>query len=422
MKNIIITLGCAVLIGGGAALSKDIRVEVSDSNGSWWTAPAVPKFNILISDTLGVANDTSTLTVRITDDKGLRDILLYELTPQLRAGQSTGFELEADVKIPGFYELVIDDDGNRIYSRNFGFEPENIVSLPDSRPDFDSFWDAAVKEIHDLPMEVTVEEITEKSGPSRTLSLVTMTSTDGETLRGYLLMPRAEGSFPVKITYNGYGGRPREYDTEANPELIEYIASTRGQFLCEDINRYGDWIRYGLDAPENFYYRGAYQDVLRAIDYVATLEKADLNRIYAEGGSQGGAFSYIAAALDDRIAAAAPYVPFMSDFPDYLDMAGWPVAGMIQEADKLGKTKEQTLELVSYFDLKNFARRIKCPILMGVGLQDHTCPPHTNFAPYNLLDGSVMKEFVIYPDCGHSVDRPDWDNRVKAFFKDKTRK
>lgn len=415
MKTTLFTLSALALMTLSAS-AHNLRVDVTDDSGSVWLAPATPQFRLEISDTLNVANDDSRINITVTNDKGNLKILNYELAPQISAGRVTPFDLQVAIPTPGFYRLNITDDDNPIYSKVFGYEPENIVSLPDARPDFDQFWEKAVAEVKALPMNAWIEPVEGTDGHARTQSLVSFTTTDGDTISGYLLMPRGDGPYPTKITFNGYGGRPWQLNLDADPELIEFIASTRGQFLNEEHNRYGDWVRYGLSSPDTYYYRGAYQDVIRAIDYVASLPQVDKDRIYAEGGSQGGALTLIAASLDNRIAAIAPYIPFMCDFPDYLDMANWPVNGMIQEGEKLGQTKEQTLEVASYFDIKNFARRIKCPVLMGVGLQDFVCPPHINFAPYNLLDGTIVKEYVIYPDQKHGVERPDWDNRVRRFF------
>lgn len=416
MNKIAIILSCAALAGGGAVSAKDLAVTVSDSHDSWWLAPETPLFDVVIADTLGNENLSSGLQFIISDDKGQKQFFTYDLNPQISKGRKQKFELEVAMPAPGFYRMTVSDDGNEIYSRVFGYEPENIVSLPDSRPDFDEFWAKAVAEVRDLPMDATVSDQPVKQGEKRDMYLVTYSSTDGETLKGYLIRPKDEGKYPVKVIYNGYGGMPWEIDVDGNPGVVEFIASTRGQFLCNDSNRYGDWIRYHLEDPATYYYRGAYQDVARAIDYVVTLDCADLSRIYAEGGSQGGAFAFIAAALDGRVAAIAPYIPFMSDFKDYVDIAPWPASAILDEADKKGISREKALDNLSYFDVKNFARRIKCPVLMGVGLQDPVCPPHINFAVYNLIDGGVEKHFVIYPGQKHGVDRPDWDNRVNAFF------
>ncbi len=65
-------------------------------------------------------------------------------------------------------------------------------------------------------------------------------------------------------------------------------------------------------------------DCIRAIDFACSLPQADADRIFVEGGSQGGAFTIVAAALDDRVRAAAPYIPFLNDYRDYFSIVDWP--------------------------------------------------------------------------------------------------
>jgi cephalosporin-C deacetylase len=56
---------------------------------------------------------------------------------------------------------------------------------------------------------------------------------------------------------------------------------------------------------------------------------------------------------------------------------------------------------MSYFDTLNLADRIRCPVFLGVGLQDDVCPPATIFAVYNRI--SSPKEFRVYPRAQHWV-------------------
>jgi cephalosporin-C deacetylase-like acetyl esterase len=46
---------------------------------------------------------------------------------------------------------------------------------------------------------------------------------------------------------------------------------------------------------------------------------------------------------------------------------------------------DDVFKVLSYFDIKNLAPWISCPVIMAAGLQDETCPPHTNFAGYNQI-------------------------------------
>lgn len=417
MKKIAI-ISCAALTLGSAAFAKDLSVTVSDEHRSQWLAPEVPVFHTVITDSLGNANTGSKLLFTVTDDTEQTSLLSYEVSPNLPAGsKGSKFDLEIAVKHPGFYILKVTDDGNTLIKRTFAYEPENIVSLPDKdAPEISAFWEKAMAEVKALPKDFTITPAAAGVDSDLCdLSTVEYNTTDSITLRGYLVTPKKKGTYPVIISYRGYGSKPAIPDLNLDSDVITFYPSTRGQYLCEDDSTYGEWALYKIGDPEHYYYRGAYQDVVRAIDVAESLANADPKRIYAEGGSQGGAFAYAAAALDNRIAATAPYIPFMGDFPDYLTRAK-AAAPIIDKVQNSGTSVDKLLPSLQWFDLKNLARRISVPVIMGVGLQDQLCPPHTNFAPYNLLGGTVEKEYVIYPDHGHSVDFNDWHRRAKAFL------
>jgi hypothetical protein len=70
---------------------------------------------------------------------------------------------------------------------------------------------------------------------------------------------------------------------------------------------------------------------------------------------------------------------------------------------KYGLTNSQTFITLSYFDIKNLAERVTCPILMASSLQDPPCPPAINFAAYNLAT-STSKQYVIFKANGHWSD------------------
>ncbi len=85
-----------------------------------------------------------------------------------------------------------------------------------------------------------------------------------------------------------------------NPDFVEFVLSVRGQGLNEPTDVYGDWITYGLSSKETYYYRGAFMDLIRGIDFVASCNEVDTRNIFAEGGSQDGAFTLVACTLAGR--------------------------------------------------------------------------------------------------------------------------
>jgi cephalosporin-C deacetylase-like acetyl esterase len=168
-----------------------------------------------------------------------------------------------------------------------------------------------------------------------------------------------------------------------------------------------------IQDKEMYIYRGAYMDCRRAVDFLFSRPEVDTTRVAVEGGSQGGALTFATAALNnDRIAVAVPAVPFLSDFPDYFRCASWPGNEFINYVQKHPETSwDKVYETLSYIDIKNLAKWIKCPVLMGVGLVDETCPPHINFAAYNQL--KVPKQYIVYPESGHSIPGEFGERRME---------
>lgn len=412
MKKTFLTIASVLAVLPSAA--KDLKADVSLDHNLWWEAPETPTIAITLTDTLGKAN-TSPLTFRVTDDRDVNDeILCVTQATAIAPGEHQQLHYTVQVPEPGFYKCFVIDDGNVIKQFNIGYEPKQVTSLPSAKPDFKQFWDNALAELAAVPGDFTMSEDKEKSGKKRKAYAVSMKSLGGETIKGYLYVPVAEGKYPAQIYYNGYGGQPWDFDVDGRPDWIEFVTSVRGQMYSAPDNTYGDWIQYNLNDPANYYYRGAFMDVVRAIDFVEQLDQVDPQLIFAEGGSQGGALTLVAASLDDRLAGIAPYIPFLTDYPDYFKIVPWPASAVREAQKKYGLTDEQMYDNLSYFDVKNFVRDIDCPVMMGIGLQDPTCPPHTNMSSYVLIESP--KRLIIYPTCGHTVDYADWNPRRDEFF------
>ena len=80
-------------------------------------------------------------------------------------------------------------------------------------------------------------------------------------------------------------------------------------------------------------------------------------------------------------------------------------------------SEEQMYTILSYFDTKNLATMIDCPVYQCIGLQDDVCPPHTNMAPYNNLPASVEKKIVYNALMKHAT-AGTWWNSFHQFFKE----
>ena len=340
---------------------------------------------------------------------------------------------------PGFYRAhcIVNNKGARTF--NFGISPEKIVSAPDKQPDFDEYWAAAKEQLAAIDMDAQLTELPTKSTAKRKVYLVELKSVpdspDGEpvTVRGYYAEPQDGQKHPVILHFYGYdsqkatswppcpGGNESEY--------AEFFFSIRGQMLNnraaanrvpdgkgDFVNIYGDWFAYNFGVKDGYYYRGAFMDCVQAVRFMATRETSDMTQLFAEGSSQGGALSYAVAALSDYpFTAIAPCVAFLGDFPDYFNIVTWPAE--TAKANKGSMTNEEMYAFLSYFDTKNLATRISASVIACSGLQDVTCPPHTNIAPFNNLP-TEDKVFYYYPEMGHEIPA-DWNKKIMAFFKER---
>lgn len=333
------------------------------------------------------------------------------------------FRCRADVAVdglaPGFYRTAVLSGGDTLCRFSFGFEPEKIVSAPDARRGFERFWRRTLAELRRVDPRYRMTLLPDSSTPRREVYEVEMQSLDGETLRGYWAVPTDEDRHPAVVVYQGYGAvtwipGPNDY-----PGWCVLVIPPRGQGLNLPFNRFGEWIACGLDAPRNYYYRGAYADAVRSNDFVCSQPGFDGIHLFVTGISQGGGIAMAAASLDRRIAAAAPIVPFLGDFPDYFRMADWPACLVRKGAWEQNVAPRRVYEVLSYFDLKNLTGNIRCPLLMGFGLQDDITPPHTNFAAYNPVRSP--KRWICYPLSGHLAayeNRDLWIAESTRFFRE----
>jgi len=363
-----------------------------------------------------------TLTTKVEAAPGpasfqlVTDLSLMAETPEVVLSQDVVVSPDSMLTVelgdlaPGFYEVRLCDS----IRWNIGVRPDDVLSAPDPQPDFDAFWEQTLAELDQVPLEAVWTEIPEYSNEVRTCYEVRYPSWGGGISGGIVSIPLAEGKYPVCIQYMGYGAPVYYFDPNAAADRIEFAVSIRDQGIFKgDQDR---WIDRGIGAKETFYYRGAFADAKRAVDFIASLDKADPDHIVSFGESQGGALTCVAAALDSRIKAIAPAVPFLGDYPDYAKIVWWPVHEVFEQADEEGIAREDLLTTLSYFDVKNFAPRIHCPVYMAFGLQDPTCPPHTNFSIYNNL-GTKDKRYYCVPTCGHAMWLvPAWSAERDAFL------
>lgn len=433
------TLTEVQLLNPASLKTLTLSVPVTDN----WVFAARPTLTIHVENPYNKAV-TANAEIEITTDKAAA-VTTLSASREIAANGSEDITLTTDADLTaGFYKAtcIVNDDLARAFV--FAINPPAVISEPDAQSDFAEFWAAAKTQLEAIDMNAQLTEITAKSTDVRKVYLVELNSVpdglsgDPVVVRGYYCEPTDGKQHPVIMHYLGYdsGYRPGGQDVkpycpsgDAEPDYAEFYLSTRGQSINnraaderEDdgkgdfVNEYGDWFAFNFGDKDSYYYRGAFMDCVQAIRFMATRSTSDMNNLFGEGQSQGGAFTYAAAALSDHpFRAIAPGIAFLGDFPDYFDIVNWPA--YVARENQGTMTDDEMFAFLSYFDTKNLATTISAPTLACLGLQDNVCPPHTNIAPYNNLD-ITDKQLIINPELMHQVSGT-WYADMMKFFADR---
>ncbi|MDB5128079.1 acetylxylan esterase, partial [Mucilaginibacter sp.] len=68
-----------------------------------------------------------------------------------------------------------------------------------------------------------------------------------------------------------------------------------------------------------------------------------------------------------------------------------------------GLTYQKVVGNLNYYDGKNFAAGITCPMIMGIGLLDPYAPPANEYATFNIVPGK--KRIMVFKDLGHEISQ-----------------
>ena len=407
-----------------------IATTITTDDSDWvWEDENAPVLKLALTNEGTKAVNAKCVVEVKTDKRAYVGTLSKEVALALGGSGEADFALDMIME-PDFYVVTVTVADELVKSFNIGYQPEKIVSAPDKQADFDAFWSESLAALKAVDGQFTLTLIPEKSTAKRNVYLVEMKSIDNGdgvpvTVRGYYAEPVAEGKYPCCLHFMGYDNRDSEYlwcmGGDDNENWCDLIFSHRGQYINNKLHHpeddiYDNYFAYHFGDKDTYYYRGAYLDCVRAIDFVCSRDRVDERNIFAQGSSQGGALTIAAAALDTRIRAIAPSIQFMGDFPDYFQVAQWPASVARECQTALGLTDAEMYAFLSYFDTKNLATRISCPVTTSIGLQDDVCPAHTNMAPINNLQSEKV-EILYNPGLKHEVPG-DWWNRFFEFFKE----
>ena len=316
------------------------------------------------------------------------------------------------MKVPGFMRCIaIADIDNKEYRglSTAGIDPLQIVPTVENPNDFDNFWGSAIADLAKIPMDAKMTLMPERCTEKVNVYHINLQNYKlGSRLYGILCVPKKEGKYPALLQVPGAGVRAYGGDiANAEKGIITFQIGIHGIPVNLDPSVYLDlangvlngYPNYNSDDRDRFFYKRVYMGCIRANDFLTSLPQFDGTNLGVLGGSQGGALSIITAALDHRVKYLGVYYPALSDVTGYLSgrAGGWP-----HYFDKTNKEYNNTkakLETLSYYDVVNFAKRIKVQGFYSWGFNDETCPPTSMFASYNSI--TATKELFLALETGH---------------------
>ena len=320
----------------------------------------------------------------------------------------------------GFYTAVLtfkDKKGLSVKETiGFAVAPENVRSEPTRPPDFVDYWDKTRQTLADIAPQFKMTPLPKWSTSKVDMFEVDMQSLDNIRIRGYYAQPKGKTNVPAVLNLQGYSSIMQPFEMDTN--VAAFFLNIRGHGNSrDDVNPgFPGFLLRGLDNKEQYIYKGAYMDCVRAVDFLCSRAEVDTARIAVSGGSQGGALSIAAASLDKRVKLCMPDMPFLSDFRNYFKLVDWPFNEFKSYVFQTGRTWDEVYNVLDYIDIKNLAPDVTCPVIMAVGLLDDICPAAINFAAFNNI-ASKDKTYFLYPQSGHSIPAEHYGLKMKWLYK-----
>jgi cephalosporin-C deacetylase len=299
-------------------------------------------------------------------------------------------------------------------------DPEKITPAAAEPADFDAFWKAKLDELAKVPPNAKLRPADGgKAGVE--YAKITLDNIRGTHVNGQIARPAKGGGagagagekFPALLIVQWAGVYPLQKAWVADRAADGWLAlnilphdlpidepeSFYKEQFAGPLKNY--WA-IGNDDRETSYYLRMYLSCVRALEYLKGRPDWDGRTLVVVGTSQGGQQALVTAGLQPAgVTAVLPFLPAACDMlaPDVGRASGFPN----WYTQVHGKDAKRVRDASRYYDPVNFARRIKCPVLIGLALKDDLAPPGSVLAAANVIN--APKEVIILPTAGHQDEK-----------------
>lgn len=317
----------------------------------------------------------------------------------------------AILNIPGTVLAVVTADStDGTHHRAVGgavAAPNKIVPAVPRPADFDAFWDSKIAELQAVPPNPRLTQV-DSEKPGVDYWKITLDNIRGIHIQGQIARPHTCNKFPALLIpqWAGVYGLEKNWVTDRAAEgwlALDISAhdipiDKPNDFYKDQFN--GPLKNYwaiGNDDRDTSYFLQMYLACYRAAQYLQSRPDWDGQTLVVSGGSQGGQQAIMIAGLYPHFTAVLAIRPTGGDMraPESGRAPGWP---MWYDSAQ-GKDPEKVHYASEYYDPANFAPKINCPVLIGLGLLDEVAAPSSIFATASRI--SAPKEIVIMPHATH---------------------
>ncbi len=277
-----------------------------------------------------------------------------------------------------------------------------------TRPeDFGAFWHSTLLQLDQVEPAVAEESMLAAPDDEVSGRLVSFRSLGGSRISAYVLQWNDDRPRPLVIYSHGYACQctprwdlARQGLNLVGVDIRGFGASTNA---LQQRSRWG-YVLTGIETPEASVLRQAVSDYIQAARVGQALCADRVSRTLFLGVSFAGGLALMAQAVSGRADILAVGVPtFGWAEGRNLFVQKGSGAEIANYLERRPDHAEDVMLVLRYFDTINFADHVRCPTLLGLGLEDDVVPAKTVYAIANHLAGPV--ELMEFP-VSHS-DRPE---------------
>lgn len=435
-----VLLALAVGLSAAAADVPPGLHELKDWSGNYSVSLARPdcdypcgemaRLSVTALDAGGVAAKEGTLELSV-DNFGTNVILRRTVD----LSKENPFSVEGTLTEPGALRFAFRRRGVKDGVWGVTFSADRIRAAAPEPGDFTAFWKKAMRDLEKtVPLDPQVVPLPARASDRWDYYRVSFASY-GRRVYGFLSVPRdrTKDPYPVRMELPSAGRGLYSLDLKGSADEVRMMITVHP--FESPLDKDGFLSLYdranaertkahavslasagGLEVSrEDYFYYPVILGAVRAVNWLRQQDYVDRANFTYYGGSQGGGLGLWLCALNPCFRKAVFLVPALCDLQAY--RVGRQSGGLHPVECHRPANRPAAERNVGYFDAVNFARHVKCPVRMTVGLSDTTCPPPTVYAAFNALPAKD-KKMLRMPGFPHGC-KPGMSDLLEKWRRDK---